>query len=139
MWYGYLGLHNAFVGGSWADLCWLAANYLFAVSANAQHYWSGRIGSDVTGHSETRPVSRLPYLAVAFGYGLLLIIARGQHLYPLGGMVLGAVVLTAAAVLRQLSVLHENRKLAVTDHLTGLANRALLRDTLAPALGPSRP
>jgi diguanylate cyclase len=138
MYYGYLGLHSAFVGGSWPDLFWLTANYLFAASANAQRYWSGRIGSDVAGHTETRPVSRLPYLAVAFGYGLLLIIARGQHLYPLGGMVLGAVALTAAVVLRQLSVLHENRELAVTDNLTGLANRALIRDTLSRALARSK-
>jgi len=43
-------------------------------------------------------------------------------------------VLTAAVVLRQLSVMHESRALAVTDNLTGLANRALLRATLSRAL-----
>jgi len=51
-------------------------------------------------------------------------------LYPLGGMLVGSVVMIALVVARQLSVLRENarltvryQELATTDVLTGLANR----------------
>ncbi len=79
-------------------------------------------------------VNRLPYVAIGLGYGLLLLIAHGQRLYPLGGLLIGAVVLTLLVVLRQITALRENHELVVTDSLTGLANRAQLRAHLARAL-----
>ena len=138
VYYAYVGVHEGFAGGTWPDLFWLSANFLFAASANAQYHRSTRAVAGLAEGTGFRPVSRLPYAAVAGGYGLLLVIARSEHLYPLGGMIIGAVVLTGAVVLRQFSVLHENRQLAVTDSLTGIANRALMQATLARALTRSR-
>jgi diguanylate cyclase (GGDEF)-like protein len=137
VYYGYVGLHQAFIGGSWPDLFWLSANYLFALSAVEQHQRAE--------HPERRHlqavswhVNRLPYLGVGVGYGLLVLIAHDQHLYPLGGLLLGAVVLTLLVVLRQITALRENHELVVTDSLTGLTNRWLLHATLERALARSR-
>ena len=137
VYYGYIGLHAGFVGGSWPDLFWLSANFLFAVAAGEQHY---RAGHPDRGAQRARSwhVNRLPYVAVGLGYGLLLLIARGQGLYPLGGLLVGAVVLTAVVVLRQITALRENHELIVTDSLTGLANRTQLRVDLERALARSR-
>src|SRR5919198_366358 len=133
VYYGYVGLHDGFIGGSWPDLFWLSANYLFAVSAAEQHLRAEHPEGDVR-RARSWHVNRLPYVGVALGYGLLLLIARGQRLYPLGGLLIGAIVLTVLVVLRQITALRENHALVVTDSLTGLTNRAQLRATLDRAL-----
>src|SRR6266545_2647042 len=129
VYYGYLGLHQSFIGGGWPDLFWLSANYLFAVSAVEQHQRAEHPEGGVR-RARSWHVNRLPYVGVGVGYGLLLLIAHGQHLYPLGGLLIGAVVLTVLVVLRQITALRENHALVVTDSLTGLTNRAQLRATL---------
>src|SRR6266542_510177 len=137
VYYGYVALHQGFIGGSWPDLLWLGTDYLFAVSALEQHRRAE--------HLERRPrkarawhLNHLPYLGVALGYGLLLLIAGGERLYPLGGVLIGAVVLTAMVVLRQITALRENHELVVTDSLTGLVNRVQLRAILDRALARGR-
>jgi len=137
VYFGYVALHQGFIGGSWPDLLWLGADYLFAVSALEQHRRAE--------HPERRPrkartwhLNHLPYLGVALGYGLLLLIAGGERLYPLGGVLIGAVVLTAMVVLRQITALRENHELVVTDSLTGLVNRVQVRAILDRALARGR-
>lgn len=73
---------------------------------------------------------RLPYLAVALAYGLLLCVAQRSANYPLDGLVLGATAITAAVLVRQVSMIRENtrlmsrlRNLADVDPLTGIPNR----------------
>ncbi|HEX8497845.1 MAG TPA: GGDEF domain-containing protein [Actinomycetales bacterium] len=82
-----------------------------------------------------RSVSLLPYLAVALGYGLLVVVASGQGLYPWGGLVVGAVCMTGLVLARQVVELRESHSNAVTDSMTGLANRPRFNDALLRALG----
>jgi diguanylate cyclase (GGDEF)-like protein len=136
--YGYVNLHGGFVGGTWPDLFFLTAQYLFAVAGQAKWLGAARAG---VGEEDGRPrhsVSRLPYLAVAVGYAVLVGIARHQALYPLGGLLIGAVVLTGLVAVRQMTALRDNESMIVTDHLTGLANRTLLHSTLGRALARGR-
>ena len=42
-----------------------------------------------------QPLARLPYLAVALAYGLLLFVGRRAAVYPLDGLILGAAAITA--------------------------------------------
>jgi diguanylate cyclase len=127
---GYMSLHGGeMVELGWTHLMWLGGLLLFAAAADSQ--WAHAVGG--AGEETVRPrrsFSVLPYLAVAGGYGLLLVVARGLALYPLGGMLVGSVVMIALVVTRQLSVLRENarlteryQQLATIDGLTGLANR----------------
>jgi len=128
---GYLNLHGGeAVNLRWTHLLWLGGLLLFAVAADGQ--WAHATEEEAAEEPvrARRAFSALPYLAVAGGYGLLLIVARGLALYPLGGMLVGSVVMIALVVARQLSVLRENarltvryQELATTDVLTGLANR----------------
>jgi diguanylate cyclase len=128
---GYLSLHGGeAVDIPWTHLLWLGGLLLFAVAADGQ--WAHGTGDEDADRRlrRRRPFSVLPYLAVAGGYGLLLVVARGLALYPLGGMLVGSVVMIALVVARQLLALRENarlaeryQELATSDPLTGLANR----------------
>jgi diguanylate cyclase len=79
-------------------------------------------------------VSLLPYAALGLGYLLLAIISARYGLYPLGGLVAAGAVMTGAVAARQVVAMRENHTLAVTDGLTGLANRISLRAELTRAL-----
>ncbi|WP_307831422.1 putative bifunctional diguanylate cyclase/phosphodiesterase [Nucisporomicrobium flavum] len=128
VYYGYIQLHEGFVGGTWPDLFWLLGCYLFTLAAYRQ---CRRAGDGDAAARHRRAVSTwLPYGAIALAYGLLGTLAREQGMYPFGGMIIGAVLLTGLVVARQMYALRENRDLAVTDPLTGLANRTLVGERL---------
>ncbi|MBU2663685.1 EAL domain-containing protein [Actinoplanes bogorensis] len=115
--------------GDWPFVLWAlgAALSLFAVHhrLRADEQTAGRQ------HSRRGRLAWLPYVAVALAYGLLAFAARDQSLYRLGGMVVGAVALTGLVIARQMFAQRENRRLAVTDPLTGLSNRMLIAERLA--------
>ncbi len=129
MYYSYAGLHDGFVAGSWPDMIFILANLQFALAANAQRYRMAHPVKAISRRSY-RVRDRLPYLAIAVAYGLLVYLARKESLYPMGGLIFGAVILTGLVVFRQMNALNENRQMASTDRLTGLANRAMLSDRL---------
>jgi diguanylate cyclase len=130
---GYLGLHEGFIGGTWPDLFYLTALYLLAVAAAEQHWRAGST-EDPSASRGRHSVNRLPYVAVAVSYVLLLVVARGLPLYPLGGLLIGAMTVTGLVVARQIAALRDNEDLIVTDALTGLANRTRLRTALDRAM-----
>jgi diguanylate cyclase (GGDEF)-like protein len=136
--YGYVNLHGGFVGGTWPDLFFLTAQYLFAVAGQAQCVGAADAAMGEGDGRLRHSVSRLPYLAVMVGYAVLVGIAHSEALYPLGGLLIGAVVLTGLVTVRQMTALRDNESMIVTDHLTGLANRALLHSTLGRALSRTR-
>jgi diguanylate cyclase (GGDEF)-like protein len=122
--FGYLSFLDAYESGDWPDALWMIAQFGFAVSAQYQH-WSGSRG-DAAAHTppvDPHRVSSLPYGAIGLGYVLLIVAARSASIYPLGGMLFGAVAITAVVVTRQLLLLRELRAIAVTDGLTGLPTR----------------
>jgi diguanylate cyclase len=126
--YSWITLNHQFTGGSWPDLFWLAGLHLLILATRRRH----REGqAEPGGRSGRARLTLLPYGASAIAYGLLGYLAREQDLYPLGGMIIGAIVLTSLVVARQMYALRENRNLAVTDPLTGLANRTLVGERLA--------
>jgi diguanylate cyclase (GGDEF)-like protein len=114
--------------GSWPYLLWAAAAYFVLLAVHRRFRQDGADGGERAGRGK---LVWLPYVAVVLAYGLLAFAARHQSVYPLGGMILGAIALTSLVIARQMYAQRENRRLAVTDPLTGLANRALVAERLA--------
>jgi diguanylate cyclase (GGDEF)-like protein len=130
---GYLIAHMRTPGPvpGWPVLFYLTAHLLIAVAAYEQFRRVGDARA-VTGSERLTPIgTRLPYAAVAVGYSLLLVAAAAEpRVYPWGGLVVGAVTVTALVVARQVMAQRESHQLAVTDGLTGLANRSQLYEVL---------
>jgi len=79
---GYMNLHGGeAVNLRWTHLLWLGGLLLFAVAADGQ--WAHATEEEAAEEPvrARRAFSALPYLAVAGGYGLLLIVARGLALW----------------------------------------------------------
>jgi diguanylate cyclase (GGDEF)-like protein len=114
--------------GSWPFLLWAAGAFLTLLAVHRRLRQDGPAPAGRPGRGR---VGWLPYGAVALASGLLAFVAREQSLYPLGGLIIGAIVITALVIARQMYAQRENRRLAVTDPLTGLSNRALITERLA--------
>src|SRR4051794_3582437 len=72
----------------------------------------------------------LPYAAVAVAPVLMLTAAVAEGAFvPWGGLALGGAVLSALVLSRQILVQRASDEQAVTDHLTGLADRSRFRST----------
>lgn len=129
--FGHLSLQDAYSSGDWPDGFWMVAALLFGAGAQVQYSWASREGPPE--HSpiqEIQSVSPLPYAAVGLGYILLVVAGRGEPAYPLGGLLFGAIAVTAIVLARQLTLMNENikllgdlRALARTDPLTGVHTR----------------
>jgi diguanylate cyclase (GGDEF)-like protein len=136
-----LSLSNTYDGGGWPDAFWLAAWCLFFLAARAVSP-AGTAAPGHDGHPSLaglgrshprraeQPLSRLPYLAVALAYALLLFVGHRAAVYPLDGLILGAAAVTALVLVRQVHMISENgrlmsrlQNLANVDPLTGLPNR----------------
>jgi diguanylate cyclase (GGDEF)-like protein len=114
--------------GSWPFLLWAAGAFLTLLSVHRRLHQDGSAQGERPSRGR---LGWLPYGAVVLASGLLAFVARKQSIYPLGGMIFGAIVLTALVIARQMYAQRENRRLAVTDPLTGLSNRALIAERLA--------
>ncbi|HVW34528.1 MAG TPA: GGDEF domain-containing protein [Acidimicrobiia bacterium] len=142
-----LSLSGTYDGG-WPDAFWLAAWCLFFLAADAARRGADRrrAGASGPGQSDGHPVmaglgrprprradqplARLPYLAVALAYVLLLVVGHRAAVYPLDGLILGAAAVTAIVLVRQVNMIAENgrlmarlQNLANVDALTGIPNR----------------
>ncbi len=82
-----------------------------------------------------RPIAaKLPYLAVAGGWTMMIITASHEQLFPWTGLVSGGLAITGFVVLRQITIQRANEVAAATDELTGLVNRSRFRMLLTQAL-----
>ncbi|MFD0525684.1 diguanylate cyclase domain-containing protein [Paractinoplanes durhamensis] len=124
----YVQFGFAFRPGSWPYLFWAAGAFLSLLAVDRRLREHGAV--PVERRSRVR-LGWLPYGAIVLASGMLAYVARGESIYPLGGMILGTIALTALVIARQMYAQRENRRLAVTDPLTGLSNRALIADRLA--------
>jgi diguanylate cyclase (GGDEF)-like protein/PAS domain S-box-containing protein len=101
---------------SWADAVFLVC-YVMLI-ASAELYWRrpvpARRPSAVT-LTRHQPVSPLPYIAVASTYALLLVVALEPWTDPISGLAIGALLVTALVVLRQVLTVRENVRL-LADH-----------------------
>ena len=135
--YSWAQLHGGFTGGSWPDLLWLAGCFLLVLAADQQYR---RPRHPAPQRQDRNAVFVLPYAASIAAY--LLLAEQSSHLPldPYGGMILGSAVLTLLVMARQMHALRDNREMAVTDGLTGLANRTLVTERLNQVAGqPVRP
>jgi len=139
--FAHLSLAGEYAGGV-PDAFWAAAWCLFFLAAKAAPRPTEAEATSSDGHPSLaglgrnhprraeQPLARLPYLAVALAYGLLLFVGRRAAIYPLDGLILGSAAITAIVLVRQVSMINENgrlmsrlRNLANVDPLTGIPNR----------------
>jgi PAS domain S-box-containing protein len=109
--YTRLSLTDSFDRGDWPDAAWLVGEYLFLVAATVQFHRGGHEAAPQPDRSPPR-ISQLPYAAVAVGYTLLLAVGWQAGRSQLNGLLIGAAALTAVVLIRQLSILRENLRLA---------------------------
>ncbi|HET7426562.1 MAG TPA: EAL domain-containing protein [Gemmatimonadales bacterium] len=104
------------VGGrsaAWTDGVFLLC-YLMLI-ASGERYWRRPVAAQP--RASAVPLSRfqtfspLPYLAVATTYALLLAVALRPWTDPMSGLVIGALLVTALVVLRQVLTVRENLRL----------------------------
>jgi diguanylate cyclase (GGDEF)-like protein len=140
--FAHLSLSGTYQGGGWPDAFWASAWCLFFLAARAVPRADADVRCETEGHPAMaglgrprprradQPLARLPYLAVALAYGLLLFVGRRAAGHPLDGLILGAAAITALVLVRQVRMISENgrlmsrlQNLANVDPLTGLPNR----------------
>ena len=114
--YAYQTLQNNYFGGQWPDCFYMLGFVLMAVSAQYQVYSIGK--SRRTQPDEGReksPFSWLPYAAVGIAYALLLAVdfkfQREHGNEPIVWLALGAFLITAMVVARQIVAVRENSRL----------------------------
>jgi len=109
--FSVLSLAGLYESGTTVDMISMIAWLLFGASAAAQ--W--RFGSEAEGR-EAAPgpgsISLVPYVAVVVGYGSLFLAALDRRTPTLGGIVVGAIALTAVVLLRQVVAVRENVRLS---------------------------
>jgi diguanylate cyclase (GGDEF)-like protein len=136
-------LGDGYATGSWPDFAFLGASALVALAAAAQlrSRSAGARAAVVVRDGMTLLANPLPYLGVALGYGLLVWVGRDESPYGLGGLLLSAVLITLLVLARQITETRDNERLArrfeeiaVTDALTGLANRRRLLEAAEQAV-----
>jgi PAS domain S-box-containing protein len=100
--FSYLNLLGTYESGSWPDQIYLVAYVIAAFAAHYQYSSAHRSAAAPAATNRPQLLRSLPYGAVALGYGLLLFVSGEVWDKPLGGLILGAVVLTAVVAFRQI-------------------------------------
>ena len=138
--YAQLELSGSYAAGTLPDALWVLALLAIAIAAFTERNPAACEAYYDEPGDGAQPVSKLPYLAVLVGLTLVLNETSRDVRGPLVVLVLGALGLTVIVVARQVTVLrdnerlvHELRRLAHTDSLTGLANRRQLFE-MAPRI-----
>jgi diguanylate cyclase (GGDEF)-like protein len=129
--YDYVSTHTGYLGGDPVDTLWMVALAILFVAAACQLRARPEDEFAAPPRPLTSGASILPYLAVAGSYILLMVVGlRSVTFNSLGGVLLGAVVLTVLVSVRQFAALQDNRRLtaryaelASIDGMTGLYNR----------------
>jgi diguanylate cyclase (GGDEF)-like protein len=129
--YDYITVHSTYLGGDPVDTLWMVALTAISLSA-AVRLRTKPAGGPVPPQAaaSARP-SSLPYFAIVSSYLLLVVVGLHSVKFdPLGGILVGALVLTFLVSTRQYLALRDNgrlaaryRELATVDGITGLYNR----------------
>jgi diguanylate cyclase (GGDEF)-like protein/PAS domain S-box-containing protein len=110
--FSVLSISGSYESGGTVDAISMIAWVLFGAAAEVQRRLAGRAPEEPTGQSDTTRVSVMPYLAVVVGYGTLFVSALDRRTPALGGIVVGAILLTAAVLARQYFAVRENVRLS---------------------------
>ncbi len=129
--FAHMSLNDTYAGGDWPDSAFMIAQVLTAVSAQYQHWYAARSEAGyIAPVPEPKTFSPFPYLAIFASFLLLAIVGWNQAVYPIGGLMVGALIVTTLVVARQITGLRDNLRLlrelhalASTDSLTGLGSR----------------
>ncbi|MEV0900274.1 GGDEF domain-containing protein [Actinoplanes sp. NPDC049802] len=136
--HAYLSGHDGTeMPASWQFVAWITADALLAAAAVSQR----RAGfAAATEPRRVLGVGRyLPFFAVAVAQLLMLAQAGNDRaFFPWGGLALGGAALSVLVLYRQTLVQRESDERALTDGLTGLANRTMFRQTSYRALARGR-
>jgi diguanylate cyclase (GGDEF)-like protein len=140
--YDYITVHSTYLGGDPVDTLWMfALTFVFlAVVCQLRTKPNGILTPPPPRTVPTRP-SFLPYLAIVSSYLLLALIGlRSVRFDPLGGVLIGAVLLTLMVSTRQYITTRDYGRLAVRyqelaaiDGVTGLYNRRHFMETVETA------
>ena len=140
--YDYVSTHASYHGGDPVDTLWMVALAILFVAAACQLRARPQDEFATPPRPLTSGPSILPYLAVAGSYLLLMIVGlRSVTFNSVGGVLLGAVLLTVLVSVRQFAALQDNSRLtaryaelASIDEMTGLYNRRHLMEIGESAL-----
>ena len=112
--YDYVSTHANYLGGDPVDTLWMVALAILFVAAACQLRAQPEDEFAVPPRPLTSGPSILPYLAVAGSYILLMVVGlRSVTFNSVGGVLLGAVVLTVLVSVRQFAALQDNSRLTV--------------------------
>jgi diguanylate cyclase (GGDEF)-like protein len=129
--YDHITVDSSYLGGDPVDTLWILALTILFVAAGCQLRAQPTGGFTMPSGARAARPSVLPYLAVAGSYLLLMVVGLNDVKFnALGGILLGALVLTVLVSVRQFAALRDNGRLAVRyqqlasiDEMTGLYNR----------------
>jgi len=117
--YARLSLEQTYQSGTWMDACWAVGWVLMGLAGFVQARSVAVVRQAGAASGTTRPVSFLPYLAVAGVYGLLVVATESQG-SNLRVLVVGAVVVSGLVLMRQVLTSRENVRL-LTDRARSAA------------------
>ena len=129
--YDYITAHSTYLGGDPVDTLWILALTAVCLAAARQLRVAPSASLAPPRRPAPAPPSFLPYLAIVSSYLLLAVVGlRNVRFDALGGILLGAVLLTFLVSTRQYIALRDNgrlaaryQELAAIDGTTGLFNR----------------
>jgi diguanylate cyclase (GGDEF)-like protein len=139
--YDYVSTNSGYIGGDPVDTLWMLALAILFVAAACQLRAGPADELAAPPRLLASGPSVLPYLAVAGSYILLTIVGlKSVTFNSVGGVLLGAVVLTVLVSVRQFAALRDNSRLtaryaelASIDGMTGLYNRRHLMEVAEAA------
>jgi diguanylate cyclase (GGDEF)-like protein len=139
--YDYVSTNSTYTGGDPVDTLWMLALAILFLAAACQLRAGPADELAAPPRLLASGPSVLPYLAVAGSYILLTVVGlKSVTVNSVGGVLLGAVVLTVLVSVRQFAALRDNSRLmaryaqlASIDGMTGLYNRRHLMEVAEAA------
>lgn len=113
--YSYLTLQNSYEGGNWPD-CFYSISFVLMAASGQIQCWTAKHAKarEIVSSNPRSPFPWLPYLTVGLAYSLLLFVSL-RHSHDHAGnlllLIIGAFMITALVVVRQIIALRENAKL----------------------------
>jgi diguanylate cyclase (GGDEF)-like protein/PAS domain S-box-containing protein len=120
--YGGLTLAGAFDAHRWPDVGYLSSSLLIALAGYLQAH-PARTQAIPESAGQGRLILAMPYVGLAAGYGTVGVLLLGGVPGDLGGVLLGALVLTLLVLVRQELVLRENGRLVAEQTRRELETR----------------
>ena len=112
--YDYITVHSSYLGGDPVDTLWFVALTILLIAAGCQLRAGPAAEFSAPRRVPAAHPSLLPYLAVGGSYLLLMVVGLRDFAFnSAGGLLLGAVLLTALVSVRQFTALRDNGRLAV--------------------------